>query len=459
MNNNNSFVAKFRQGFYWNLSGTLVYESVKTINNYFLIRFVAPDEYGIIGSVLSIIYLAVKIADIGTTHALPPFFYLLQESKAMFIKVFGRYFLLPQLPAIALAATVVTLYSQGKFMTGVAPWAIALLPVLIFLETLRSFFRYFLHFSFKSHYVVSFELGSYFCYKGLIWIGLLLIPQLRSLEVILTVHTLDSLFIVLIFTYLIYRNYQQLPNTESMTSLVGIKKRILKMRVFNYLLRLSRECFTNSFLTPLFAIKFGLRQIGLFYFAGAIATSIQSIIKAVVGYSGTALLANMKNSSQEEKVSTFEMLCRKISIIMTPMIIFLFAHMRLAVRLGSQHTPAPFIVAVLVLFCLILSMEFFFMLYEQFYVMEEAARHLFMIKMFEFLLLYLVIGAFSGAQSSLIHTFSGIVFVRLISFILVGINAYYRWGIRPRMVTNYKFIITCLILSLISASVLEYVLL
>lgn len=454
-----SFIEKFKRGFYWNLSGTLVYELTKTVNNYFLIRFIAPTEYGIVGSVLSIIYLAVKIADVGTTHSLPPFFHLIQESKAQFLKIFWRYFLLPQFPAIILSAIVVTLYCKGKFLVGAASWAIGLLPLLIFLETLRSFFRYFLHFSFKSHYVVSFEVGSYFCYNGFIWLGILFYPQLRALETILAVHALDSLFIVIVFSALIYRNYSFLSNDKGLANLAGIKKRILKMRIFNYLLRLSRECFTNSFLTPLFAIKFGLRQIGLFYFAGAIATSIQSVIKAVVGYSGTALLANIKNRSRKEKVQAFEMLCRKNSAIMMPMIIFLFSHMHLVVRLGSQHTPALFIIAVLLLFCLILSMEFFFMLYEQFYVMEEAARSLFMIKIFEFILLYLVIGAFPGTQQSLLHTFSGIVLVRLISFVLVGINAYYKWGIRPRLVTNAQLIIIYLVFSLAFAGMLEYALL
>src|SRR5690554_5576891 len=95
---NASIEHSFRRTFYWNLSGSIIYEIVKTAHNFFLIQFLPTQEYALIGSILSIIYLSVKFSDIGTTHSLPPFFYLIQKNKFFFTRIFFTYFLAPQLP-------------------------------------------------------------------------------------------------------------------------------------------------------------------------------------------------------------------------------------------------------------------------------------------------------------------------------------------------------------------------
>ncbi len=412
-------------------SGSIIYEFIKTIHNFFLIGFLPLQEFGLIGSILSIIYLSVKFSDIGTTHALQPFFYLLQKSKVFFIKIFLQYFVLPQLPAIAVTAIIASMVCYTKFPLNIAFFLFVILPVLIFLETLRSFFRYFLHFSFNSSRVVIYEISSYIVYVSFIWIGLLWFSTyITALQIILLAHLIDSLCVVMVFVVLIVNHYKKLSDAVGIQVPRTILARINKMRIFNYLLRISRELFTNSFLTPLFAFKFGLPKIGLFFFAGSIATSIQSIIKAVIGFSGTALLANLKEESLERKKRAFELLVRKLLLILLPGIIIMLSNIHLILSLSIRYSSASLILISLVLFCCLLAIEFFFMLYEQFYIMEESAQHLFIVKLFEFLLLYLVIGV---GTFDLLKTFGLIVLVRWLSFIIVVINAYYRWQLKPHL--------------------------
>lgn len=430
----------FRKMVYWNFGGSVVYEIIKTLHNFFIIRFLSIEEYGLIGSVLSIIYLSVKMADIGTTHALPPFFSLLRKDKNLFSTIFLRFFIIPLVPAMAITAGIVSWICYYKFLPSAAVSYLWIIPLLVFLETLRSFFRYFLHFSFQSHYVVSFEVASFFSYIAAIWIQFLWFRTIVApLHMILLAHLVDSLFIVSFFIIMIIKYYRALP-AESETKIVAhdVKTRINKMRIFNYLLRISRELFTNHFLTPFFALRFGLPKVGLFFFAGSLATSIQSVLKAVIGYSGTALFANVKEDDLIQKKKAFQLLFRKLMQMLTPLLMSICVCLPTIITISKSYISGEIVLVSLLLFCVLISIEFFFMLYEQFYIMEESAQHLFIVKSFEFFLLYIVLGS-SYFNLGMIGTFAWVVGIRFFSFFIIVINAYYRWRMYPSFSNVFSF--------------------
>ena len=435
---NPSVKTNFKNGLRWNLVGSMAYEGVKIIHHLFLLKFLDVPLYGMIGSTLGLLYFTTKIADFGTTFSLPPFFHLFSKSKNGFKKLFFVHFLLPQSPIIILASLAATYFYRQKLITHSSLFF--LFPIIIILETVRSFFRYFLNFYFKTKTVVLLELTTFFSYVASMWLCVLVFNYPISLNLTFTLHTLESGIVVLIFALLTYSIYKKIPNQEGELP-EGVGKRILNMRVFNYLLRISKDLFTRNFLTPLFALKFGFEQAGFFFFAGTIATSIQSIIKYSIGYSGNALFANIKQSPQSVKKEAFDLLCRKLTKIVAPIIIFLLLNYKFVMKIGKAGNPTLTTFALFLMFLILILAEFFLLLYEQFYIIEEASRKLFFFKALEFILLYIAIS--SKTSSTPLMLLTNMLIIRLISFIIIAINAYFNWKIWPRVRAEIRYLAGC----------------
>ncbi|MFH1831616.1 MAG: hypothetical protein ABH827_02320 [bacterium] len=436
--------SKFKNGLRWNFSGSMIYETIKTFHQLFLIKFLSVSLYGLIGSTLSLIYLATKIADVGTTYSLPPFFHLFTKNKFNFKKLFFKYFLLPQLPIIIITAIATTYIYRQNFVPHAQ--LLLIVPIIIILETFRSFLRYFLNFSFKTKTVVILEVSTFLTYVSFIWFCVLYKHSPVTLKLILLTHVTESAIVVSVFSGLVYSMYKKLPDTENVLDST-IWRRLLNMRLFNYLIRLSKDLFTSNFLTPFFAFRFGFEQAGFFFFATNIASSIQSIFKQSVGFSGHALFANLKESSQAEKKEAFDLLCQKLVHFVAPPIIFLLINYKFIIKLGNTQDPTLLTGALVLMFLTIILTEFFLLLYEQFYIIEEATQKLFFFKIFELALLYLVV--MSKASSSPLIMLINITFIRLISFVIIAINAYYLWKIKPRLKPEAKFLTLCVIISIL----------
>ena len=268
-----------------------------------------------------------------------------------------------------------------------------------------------------------------------------------TLNCIFIPHLIDSTSAVIIFAFLIRRYYKTLPNSPEHKLPPSLAKRLMTTRLFNYLLRVSKNMFTQNLLTPLFAVKFGLTSAGLFYFASIVISSIQSVVKAVIGYSGNSLLANIKQSPQSVKKEAFNVLSQKLIKLVAPILLFLIINHRGIIKLSYRHDATSYTISLSLLYLIISFTEFFFILYEQFYIIEEAANKLFFFKLFEFAIFYGLIT--SSIVSNPIITLVGLIVLRLISFFIIAFNAYYLWKIKPNLTTNISYLIICIIISVL----------
>ncbi|MBX9831328.1 hypothetical protein K2X40_05195 [Candidatus Babeliales bacterium] len=432
---------KFHHGFRWNFWGSIFYEAAKIVHHFFLLKFVNVTDYGLIGSMFAVIYMTTKLADFGMSHALAPFFCQITKNKKSFKKILLSYYLGPQLPIIMTAGFTAMIFFKGKFLLGHTAPYLFIIPAIVFLETIRSFLRYVLHMAFQSKTVVLFEIITFIFYLSSIWLALLGLRFPLSLNVIFIPHIFDSAFVTGVFLVMTYQYYQKLPTDQVASQPVGLGRRILNARVFNYFIRISREFFTSHFLTPFFAIKFGFKQAGLFYFASIIATAIQSIVKVSIGYSGNALFANLKEKSQEAKKQAFRIINEKLMRCIAPLIIILVINHKSIIKLGMTHNNTCLTIALLLLLLIIIFTEFFFMAYEQFYIIEEASRNLFIFKLFEFATFYWLIIA--SDQQTMLATLVSIIVIRLISFAVITINAYSLWQITPSLSTSKRYLAFC----------------
>lgn len=471
----NSIHQKFICAFHWNLVGSISYESLKVLHCFLLFTRLDPVTCGFVGSLFSVIYLITRIADFGATNSIPPFHNLFTRNKENFRYFLIRYSLIPHLPLILGGVIMVALIPFfGTFATvlkihlptsirnifdALANWAapltinnmtlyLVVLPLIIILETIRSFFRQFLHTIFQSKTIVIAELIIFIGYLASIWIPHFIYEWPLTLNLIFIPHLADSMLALIVFMVMVHNFYKTLPHGHANLP-PQLWKRLAATKSFNYLLRVTRHMFTSNFLTPLFAVKFGLKAAGIFYFASTLANTTQAIVRSLVNYSGGALFASLKDASQAEKKHAFDLIAQKLVRIVAPCIIFMIINYRSIIRLGQSGDITDVTFSLALLFLIISFTEFFFILYEQFYIIEEAADKLLVFKLFEVAIFYGLV-TLSPSESQ-VATLASIIFIRVFSFVVIAVNAYYNWKIIPNFKTNHRLVAFSLMVSLLVA--------
>ena len=222
-------------------------------------------------------------------------------------------------------------------------------------------------------------------------------------------------------------------------------KRIFKARLFNHSINVCKEFFKGNFLTPFFAYQFGLKDAGIFNLANHIAESIKAIMKATIIFSGNAMLAKFKDSTLKVKQQAFKIIFKKLNIIIYPLIIFTIFNYKFLIKFQQKTEQPSSAITMSLLFLLIALMEYFFITYDQFYIVEEQSPKLFLFKLLELSLYYTFI--ISANFSSPITTLIGILILRFLSFIIIAGNAYFTWKIKPNFSIPYKYLIVSVLIS------------
>jgi len=438
---------KFQHACRWIVCGSILFESAKVFHNYFLIRYLNNQAYfGIIGSLFSMIYLTARIIDLGAANSTPPYFAQFSKSKQNFKKLLFFYFFLPSIP-FAIIAPFITLH---VFTTKFPHTHLFLfmIPMLIVLEAIRSFFRLFLHLTGKTAKVVGFELFAVSVFFSLIWGPLLIFKVKPTLNQLFLPFLVDTIISVIYMSILVYQFYKTLPDDQS-TIRITMWKKLSQIRGLNFMLRAGRDIFTSNLLTPLFAVKCGLPQAGLFYFANQLARLLQEVLKGPLIYPGNALLASLKEGPMHHKKAAFAELTLKLSALLAPIVIYLLINYRALARLAKDNSATGLTINFTLLLLLITTSESCFIVYEQFYIIEEATAKLFIFKLIDFSLFYILI--FSQTTLQPISALTSIIAIRALSFTLIAINAYFTWRIIPNIKIGWLYAINWTAIAAVSA--------
>ena len=423
----NLALEKFHKNFSWNLGGSLLFELLKFANNMLLFSLLPKELYGLMGNIFACTYFAAKLIEGGAAFTLPAFFYAMQ-TKYDFKKIFLGFFLLPIIPIGLIISTLVIIFYYNTFLHNDS--LLFTIPLLMILEAIRSLLRQFLHTAFQSKQTIAGELIIFAGYLIIVWGGIGIFKVQPTLGFLFIPYLIDSLTSIAMLSFFIYRFYTTLPNKdEHIIYEKPFLRSYVKNRIFNFLLKTSKDIFTSNFITPLFAIKFGLAEAGIFYFASNLATAIQAVIKASIGYSGSALLANIRGHSIQEKKNAFSVISSKLFSILCPLLIVLGINYSGTIQLGIAYGLSKTTIIFAILYFFIIFSEFFFLLYEQFYLVEQASESLLLCKVFEFSLFAIVI--FALPISTPVGLLSQIVGVRLLTFFAVALNGYWKWRIVP----------------------------
>jgi len=270
-------------------------------------------------------------------------------------------------------------------------------------------------------------------------------------------HLLDSFISVSAFSFLFFKFYKTLPTTsitkhQPISTLV---KRIWKTKFLNFTLKTSKDLFTSNFLTPIFAIRFGFHQVGIFYFASTLATSIQSIIKVGINHPTSALLANIKQHPITTKKHAFSLISSKLTALLTPLAFFILLNYNLIARYMTKLNNASQLASIFFCFQFIAILEFFFLLYEQFYIAEEKTHKILPFKLLEIAIFFAIItlNTHSPIQAILLQ----LAFSRIICLVILAMYAYHDWQIKPHLIPSQRVLIGSTALALFFFLILSFI--
>ena len=420
---------KFHSISQWNLFGSMFFESIKLINQFFLLKFMTLSSYGKLGSIFSIVFLFIHLIGFEAESSLSPFISDATESQKGFKNFFLKYFT-AQFFLLLIGSCIYIIIFYNKFELSL----IVIPTLLILLEGIRILFRALLHILFLSKKTILIETALTFLFIGIIWLPFFVTNQLISIPTILGAYLLTSLLALIFFFKIIKDFYNTLPEETINHRSTNTFKRILKIRLYNSLIKIPENIFSENFIVPFFAFKFGYSQAGIFKIASYIARSIKSIIHSVIGFSGGGLFASLKKESLQIKQKAFYILSNKLNRILIFMLIFLTINYNyLMSKLYSTQT----VILATILFLIYAISEHLLTIYEQFYVLEETIEKLFIIKTLEISFFSLIL--YFGKNFSPIEFCIMLLAVRTVIFFTLALDAFTRWGLKINTKISWPF--------------------
>lgn len=442
----------FTKDFRWNVSGSLLYEFLKTAHQLFLFKIIATIEYGLMGYIFSIVYLTISIADLGFTHSLPPYLSTFTRSQYHFRKLFLPYGF-AQAILFTLAAGLATYKAITTFSNLNIHFYLLLIPSLIILEGVRASLRFFLHTMFVTRSTQIIENSITLGLLATIWFPYVVYGTVPTITSIFTPYLVASAIATAALIINLIRTYQQLPlYVEIANEERGLFWKITKTRLFNFsAIQLSKQLFSTNFLVALFSTSIGLEKTATLKCASYLADALKSIVKSTVGFSGNALLAYHKHATLAAKRMAFYWIGEKFYRLYTPVISFLTATYFLFAYSRNQLDSAQSTIIYATLFIGIGLMDHLFYMYEQFYMVEEQANKLFYIRFLEWILLYILFQHVSS--HNIITILSMLILIRAVSLATLVLHAYHHWSIHPLIRVEYRYLIVTVIASWTAALV------
>jgi hypothetical protein len=442
--------AQFKSSFRFALYGSTLYELIALAHRTFIFHKLDLSSYGLLVSILGISSIAVHIGDFGASNTLSPFMHIFCASKQNFKTMLLRYTMRVHLPLMLLASAGTLFFWHAKLPGLSNSSYVWLLGVLILLEIPEAFMRQFLYAAAQTRFAVTCELALLIARLALLWMLIMFFGWSLTVGLILLSHVISAFVCCFIFMVALARLYRTLPDVDR--SIPNMLPRSLaRTRFFNYVLRLSRNIFTSSSLTPIFALIFDLKTAGIFYFAGKLVKVVQSVVRIAIGYTGNGLLARVKNQGIGAKQEAFQILGEHLMRILLPVLMCFALNSSLLERFGYVHQCSHEMVVFTQLFLIVNFFDCVVLLYEQYYIMEEASARFFFLKVFEIAALCGIMQLHGGVLVLL----ASLIATKIISFLVVGFDAYACWGIRPTFRISYRYAGSCALFALACLLILK----
>lgn len=461
----------------WLSIESIIYHAIFLIHQTFLFKFAGAYNYGIIGSIFSIVYFATTIVTFGLESSLSPFFGQIMACKANFKKFFAvqilpTFFLSTlTIPALILLKT----YQNFVFLQNISYLFISTIFILILSESIKKVLRGLLYLNFNNKFNMALEIGSLLIYVATIW-GIFIVTGKITVNLIfvpMAITSVLSSIILLFFTSIIYSKlpeqtgfaqniinniFDKLSDTNNLGNSKSLQYKIFKIRAINFANQFTHNMFSSNFLVPFFAFQFGLAQAGIFKLLSHITYTITMIMRKIFGWASDTMLAHTKNLNINSKQDMFHDINNKINNIMLALIIFLTINLTKIVNYSHtnyshvNNTQAIINWPLVYFFLAITLIENLFISYEKFYIAEEKNGVILLINAISIFILSGII-IYSHFFTQLWQTgqyllLFAITATRTICFLLLTVISYYKWHIKPKFIIQPIYLILSIIISL-----------
>lgn len=400
----------FRTSVRWNTIGAIGYQCLLFAHQAALYKLMPLATYGTMSIVLSLVYFGAIVVDGGLDATLATFFHRLTTRRDSFKKA-----LVPHWIGIFALATTLSLifysYHDRFFQTiSLSPCVALSVGLILLAESFRRSLRMTLQLAFKAKIVAIIDSGSMIIYLFLVW-GSYACGKQLSLDLLMGTLALMSTISTLMMSFFVVQWQQKLSDTEAppntiLKNLQGqislreisqetllennllqnfsdnkiseqkfsqqdiSQRQLIYQRVVNGGNALTHQLFSGNILVPLVGMSSGLTNAGFVKLASYLAHGLVTIIRKIVGSSGSALLSALKNAPWHIKRPAFWQLSRTLYITIFFCIISLISM--------SSHLVAHEVItnqqsSILLLVILLILSEGLCISYETLFIIEEKA--------------------------------------------------------------------------------------
>lgn len=441
-----SLYQKFSHGVWWNALEAIPYQLILAAHNMLLFGVIGAHAYGLVGTLFSLIFLAVGVTSFGFESSLSTFFADAQASKVSYKRIIGCHYA-PTIIGLILAAVLV----PGLMPTTTSWPVVVIVTLLIFVEGLKKGMRSLLHAGFYNRQTAVIELFQVVTYVALVWTGYGLGLQLDA-QLLFGSLLCVSTACLMMLGYQLCLFYAGLPNQETSDASVTIEAKkgtlatVIRQRCYTTVTAMSHQFFSANALVPLFAHRFGLSSAGTLKIIGTIAYGATLCIAKIFGSTSDALFAQIKHGKLHEKQQAFFVVTQHLYAALYGVLLFGASGIiwLYALDLTSFNDAAA--VCALLFFVIHIS-EQFFSTYERFFITENRAGELMLFNGATIGCLYAVLRY--APSTNPILMLQSVLCIRLVSFALLSSVAFAWWRIRPQLKINPLYLACSLALSLI----------
>lgn len=418
----------------WNLLESVYYQAMLFCHQWALYNTLPTTQYGKIGTLFSLIYLAITVFNFGLDSSISPFFATASQSKYAARKLI----LIPMIIQYGLISLIISLSMMLSMhmypaFFSVIPTPLAFVFIAIFVtESIKKTVRTILQCAFKNTLTTSIEVATITTYTSAVW-ALYAFGHTLDLCTIFVPMAITSGASLICLLVVLKRWYRGLSDAINDSTDVPSFTQIAHHRICAYITQLTSIFFSANLLVPLFAYKFGMEYAAILKFISYLNYFIHTIIHKVFGVSLQACFAAIKHESLYIKQQFFEMVTYYLYQLLYAIGIFLAINYQRIYMLNTQHSDHS-VHSVGVLFFVCLLIENFLVSYEQLYQVEERYGYVSAINTITVTILgaLLYVAAVQNPITFLVFFTA----LRICAIIALATLAFHLWGMRIKIKPN-----------------------
>jgi len=375
-------VRKFNSALRWNMLESIWYKAILTVHQFGFFWAATPLIYGFSSIIFALVYLIVEIIGFGfdrTTAQYSGFYFSDKHSFQLFF--------LPQLIihliSTGLIASLIWYFhprlnlilaqnfGHPEFVS-LPPNIWFLITAIIFCEVIRKSARMLGQLFFINKPAAILEMGLILLYIVYFWSAFLISHQISLYTVFVPLLAQSVIGFAVLFV-LLRRKFSDIIYQDCAQDTDLSWSRILQARKLNFFYQLSEMPFGSNFLIYFLSLIIGVVKIGQVKLANYLAVFIKTLLERSLGL---ASLASMASASRLPKLQRqlFDLAQRKLYFLLGSLSgIFLLV---ISAYLLTSHFNWQSTIMLALLFFGFTLINNFFIIYEQFLIIQHQIRFL-----------------------------------------------------------------------------------